>query len=212
MTTEIHHLDMATMGRDIVATMDSSVIALPIKIVQTIQITGIRNKIETSFEIPHINQNSSYRSQYNDQEGEENCSPSSICTKYLQLQICMLKLTASLQGPSINSDEFSASQSCSSNLSQLGYNQTTPSSVMTLPVVGPPGPTSSNELGNQQGPTSSIEVQPLTPSLSSSLTLPASEQILATPTINQSSTEPRFPANQIASQRMIEHPIMIGLS
>ena len=37
-TTEIHPLDMATMGRDnslgtIVATMDSSVIALPIKIV-----------------------------------------------------------------------------------------------------------------------------------------------------------------------------------
>ena len=44
---------MATMGRDnslgtIVATMDSSVIALPIKIVQTIQTTGIRIKIETS--------------------------------------------------------------------------------------------------------------------------------------------------------------------
>ena len=44
MTTEIHHLDMATMGRDnslgtIVATMDSSVI------------TGIRIKIETSFGI-----------------------------------------------------------------------------------------------------------------------------------------------------------------
>ena len=56
MTTEIHHLDMATMGRDnsletIVATMDSSVIALPTKIVQTIQITGIRIKIETSFGI-----------------------------------------------------------------------------------------------------------------------------------------------------------------
>ena len=38
MTTEIHFLDMATMGRDnslgtIVATMDSSVIALPIKII-----------------------------------------------------------------------------------------------------------------------------------------------------------------------------------
>ena len=44
MTTETHHLDMATMGRDnslgtIVATMDSSVI------------TGIRIKIETSFGI-----------------------------------------------------------------------------------------------------------------------------------------------------------------
>ena len=47
---------MATMGRDnslgtIVATMDSSVIARPIKIVQIIQITRIRIKIETSFEI-----------------------------------------------------------------------------------------------------------------------------------------------------------------
>ena len=52
-TTEIHPLDMATIGRDnslgtIVATMDSSVIALPIKIVQIIQTTGIRIKIETS--------------------------------------------------------------------------------------------------------------------------------------------------------------------
>ena len=47
---------MATMGRDnslgtIVATMDSSIIARPIKIVQIIQTTGIRIKIETSFEI-----------------------------------------------------------------------------------------------------------------------------------------------------------------
>ena len=55
-TTEIHHLDMATMGRDnslgtIVTTMDSSVIALPIKIVQIIQTTGIRIKIETSLVI-----------------------------------------------------------------------------------------------------------------------------------------------------------------
>ena len=55
-TTEIHPLGMATMGRDnslgtIVATMDSSVIARPIKIVQIIQTTGIRIKIETSFEI-----------------------------------------------------------------------------------------------------------------------------------------------------------------
>ena len=111
----------------------------------------------------------------------------------------MLKQTASLQGPSINSDEFSASQSGSANSSQLGYNQTTPSSVMTLPVVAPQGPSSSNELGNQQGPTSSREVLRLTPSLSSSLTLPASEQSAATPT-NQSSTEPRFPANQSIRQ------------
>ena len=55
-TIEINPLDMATMGRDnslgtIVATMDSSVIARPIKIVQIIQTTGIRIKIETSFEI-----------------------------------------------------------------------------------------------------------------------------------------------------------------
>ena len=55
-TTEIHHLDMATMGRDnslgtIATTMDSSVIALPIKIIQIIQTTGIRIKIETSLVI-----------------------------------------------------------------------------------------------------------------------------------------------------------------
>ena len=55
-TTKIHPLDMATMGRDnslgtIVATMDSSVIAPPIKIVQIIQTTGIRIKIETSLVI-----------------------------------------------------------------------------------------------------------------------------------------------------------------
>ena len=52
-TTEIHPLDMATMGRDdslgtIVATMDSSVIARPIKIVQIIQTTVTRIKIEIS--------------------------------------------------------------------------------------------------------------------------------------------------------------------
>ena len=74
-----------------------------------------------------FNQNSSYRSQYNDQDVEENSSSSSIYTKYLQLQIRMLKQAASLQGPSIDSDEFSASQSCSSNSNHLGYNQTTPS-------------------------------------------------------------------------------------
>ena len=55
-TTDKHPLDMATMGRDnslgtIVATMDSSVIALPIKIVQIIKTTGIRIKIETSLVI-----------------------------------------------------------------------------------------------------------------------------------------------------------------
>ena len=55
-TTEIYSPDMATMGRDnslgtIIATMDSSVIARPIKIVQIIQTTGIRIKIETSLVI-----------------------------------------------------------------------------------------------------------------------------------------------------------------
>ena len=55
-TTEIHSLVMATTGRDnslgtIVATMDSSVIALLIKIVQIIQTTLTRIKIETSFVI-----------------------------------------------------------------------------------------------------------------------------------------------------------------
>ena len=108
--------------------------------------------------------------------------------------------TSTLQGPGINSDEFSASQSCSSNSSQLGYIQSTPSLVTTRPVVAPQGPSSSNELGNQQGPTSSREVLPLTPSLSSSLTLPASEQSVVTPTTNQSSTEPRLPANQTIRQ------------
>ena len=55
-TTEIHPLDMATTGRGnslgtIVATMDSSVIALPIKIVQIIQTTITRIKIKTSLVI-----------------------------------------------------------------------------------------------------------------------------------------------------------------
>ena len=58
-TTEIHHLDMATTGRDnslgtIVATIDSSVIALPIKIVQIIQTTATRINIETSLVISLI--------------------------------------------------------------------------------------------------------------------------------------------------------------
>ena len=59
--------------------------------------------------------------------------------------------TSTLQGPSINSDEFSASQSCSSNSNQRGYIQTTPSSVTTCPVVASQGPSSSNEPANQQG-------------------------------------------------------------
>ena len=67
-----------------------------------------------------FNQDSSYRFQNNDRDLEQSSSQSSIYTKHLQLQICMLKQTASLQGPSINSDEFSTSQSCSSNSSQLG--------------------------------------------------------------------------------------------
>ena len=146
------------------------------------------------------NQNSSYRFQNNDRELNQRSSHSNIYTKYLELQVRMLTQASSLQGPSINSDEFSASQICSSNSNQRGHIQTTPSSVTTRPVVAPQGPTSSNELGNQQGPTSSREVLPLTPSLSPSLTLPASEQSVATPTTNQSSTEPRFPVIQSIRQ------------
>ena len=41
-----------------------------------------------------FNQDSSYRSQNNDRDVNENSSPSSIYTKYLQLQIRMLKQTA----------------------------------------------------------------------------------------------------------------------
>ena len=147
-----------------------------------------------------FNPNSSFRFQNSDRDLEQSSSQSSIYTKYLELQIRMLKQASTLQGPIINSNEFSASQSGSSNSNQLGYIQTIPSSVMTLPVVAPPGPSSSNELGNQQDPKSSREVQPLTPSLSSSLSLPASEQSVATSITNQSSTEPRFPANQTIRQ------------
>ena len=147
-----------------------------------------------------FNQDSSYRFQNNDRDLEQSCSQSSMYTKYLELQTRILQQISTLQGPRINSDEFSASQSCSSNSSQLGYIQTTPSSVTARPVVALQGPSSSNELGNQQGPTSPREVLPLTPSLSSSLTLPASEQSVATPTRNQTSTEPRFPANQMIRQ------------
>ena len=55
-TTKIHPLDMATTVIDdspgtIVATMDSSVIALPIKIVPISQTTVTRIKIETSLVI-----------------------------------------------------------------------------------------------------------------------------------------------------------------
>ena len=186
-TTKINPLDLATMGRDnrlgtIVATMDSSVIALRIKIVQIIQTTVTRIKIEISLVIidyenrqynnnsmsksnfnfqnsqgynsrgnqnyEGFNQDSSSRFQNNDQDLEQSSSQSSIYTKYLELQIRMLQQTSTLQSPSINSDEFSASQSCSSNSSQLGYIQTTPSLVTTRPVVAPQGPSSSNELGN----------------------------------------------------------------
>ena len=147
-----------------------------------------------------FSQHSSYRFQNNGRDLDQSSSQSDIYTKCLQLQVRMLTQASSLQNPSINSDEFNASQSCSSNLSQLGYIQSTPSSVTTCPVVAPQGPGSSNELGDQQGPTSSREELPLTPSLSPSLTLPASEQSVATPTTNQSSTEPRFPANQSIRQ------------
>ena len=55
-TTETHPLDMATTGRDnslgtIVATMDSIIIALPIKIVQIVQTSVTRINIETSLVI-----------------------------------------------------------------------------------------------------------------------------------------------------------------
>ena len=96
-----------------------------------------------------FNQEFSYRSQNNDRDVEQSSSRSSTYTKYLELQIRMLKQTATLQGPSINSDEFSASQSCSSNSNQLGYIQSTPSSVRRLPVVAPQGPILSNELGKR---------------------------------------------------------------
>ena len=65
---------------------------------------------------------------------------------------------------------------------------------------------------------SSREVQLLTSSLSSSLTLPASEQSVATPPQTKveqnhdSLRVKRFFRIQIASRLMIEHPIMIGLS
>ena len=134
--------------------------------------------------------NFSYRFQNNDRDLDQSSSQSSIYVAQV----------STLQGPSINSDEFSASQSCSSNSSQLGYIQTTQSSVTTRRVAAPQGPISSNKLRNQQGPASSREVLQLTPSLSSSLTLPASEQSVAIPTTNQSSTEPRFPANQTILQ------------
>ena len=104
----------------------------------------------------------------------------------------MLKQTSTLQGPSINSNEFGASQSCSSNSNQQGYIQTNPSSVTTGQVVAPQGPSSSNELGNQQGPTSSRDVLLLTPNLNSLITCPSRT--------NQSSTEARFPANQTIRQ------------
>ena len=110
----------------------------------------------------------------------------------------MLKQYLALQGPSTNSDEFSASQCCSSNANQQGYTQSTPSSVRTSQVA-PQGPSSSNEQGNHQCPTSSREVLQLTPSLSSLVTLPVSEHSVGTPT-NLSSTEPQFPANQSIRQ------------
>ena len=79
-------------------------------------------------------------------------SQSSMYTKYLELQIRMLQQASTQQGPNTNSNEFGASQSCSSNSNQQGYIQTTPSSVRTSEVA-PQGPSSSNEQGNQQGPT-----------------------------------------------------------
>ena len=96
-----------------------------------------------------FDQNSSYRFQNNNRDLEQSSSHSDIYTKYLELQVRMLTQASTLQDPSINSDEFSASQSCSSNSSQPGCIQTTPSSVTTGPVVVPPGASLPNELGNQ---------------------------------------------------------------
>ena len=78
---------------------------------------GYNSRVNQNYE--GFNQDSPYRSQNNDREVEQSSSPGLIYTKYLELQIRMLKQTVTLQGPSINSDEFSASQSCSSNSSQL---------------------------------------------------------------------------------------------
>ena len=76
--TEIHPLDMATMGRDnslgtIVATMDSSVIALPIKIVQIIQSTVTRIKIisnNSDYDKRQYNNNSMSNSNFNFQNSQ----------------------------------------------------------------------------------------------------------------------------------------------
>ena len=78
MTTETHHLDMATMGRDnslgtIVTTMDSSVIALPIKIVQIIQSTVTRIKIisnNSDYDKRQYNNNSMSNSNFNFQNSQ----------------------------------------------------------------------------------------------------------------------------------------------
>ena len=86
-----------------------------------------------------FNQNSSYRFQNNNRDLEQSSSQSSIYTKYLEPQIRMLQQASTLQGPIINCDEFSASQSYSSNSQSCGYIQTTPSSVTTRPVVAPQG-------------------------------------------------------------------------
>ena len=96
----------------------------------------------------------------------------------------MLKQSSALQGPSTNSDEFSASETCSSNSNQQGYTQNqssdpneprfqNTSSSVGMSQLAPQGPRSSNEQGNPQSPMSSREVLLLTPSLSSSVTLPA---------------------------------------
>ena len=71
-----------------------------------------------------FNQNSTYRFQNNDRDLVESSFQSAIYTKYLELQVRMLTQASFLQGPSINSDEFSASQSCSSNSNQRGYIHT----------------------------------------------------------------------------------------
>ena len=151
MTTEIHPHDMATMGGDnslgtIVATMDSSVIAPPIKIVQIIQTTGIRIKIETSLVIILITK-----------------IDNTITI------VCLTQILTSNNSMSNSNFNFQNDQGYNSRGSQNyeGFNQDSSYSSQN------------NDWDVEE---------------SSSPSSPSDLQL------------------QIASQRMIEHPIMIGLS
>ena len=109
-TTEIHPLDMATTGTDnslgtIVATMDRSVIALPIKIVQIIQTTFTRINIETSLLIILITKINNTIIIV--------CLTPTLSSKTIRditlAEIKIMRDSSTRQGPSINSDEFTAS-------------------------------------------------------------------------------------------------------